>query len=457
MPNDSHGAGNACRLCRIRLVLRELLRSAAGREPARVPQCSTTSFGPATQEDSVHLFSCSHCGQRVFFENLHCDACGSSLGFVPAERAMLAFSVDANDVWSRLGIDGPAQRPCSNYAVEGVCNWMIAANDPSALCVSCRTTHIIPALEKPENRVYWLSLEQAKRRLFYTLLGLRLPAPNRAADPINGVSFQFLEDASPQQRVLTGHDDGVITLNIAEADDALREEMRASMHEPYRSLLGHFRHESGHYYWDRLIQNTTWIDAFRALFGDERADYEGALTQHYANPLVDWHLGFISAYASSHPWEDFAECWAHYLHMVDGLETAAAWGLRLDHATPSGPPLTASPVDPGANSVEVSLIEQWLPVSQFSNAMNRSLGLHDSYPFVVRAPVVEKLNFIHRVVGAAGRGEMPMNFAPLPPVDAPPIAPPAENPPPPVEQAPTDNAGSPLPSAVVDARMASPC
>lgn len=359
----------------------------------------------------MHLFRCSQCGQRVFFENLHCDACGSSLGFVPAELQMIAFSVDPQDVWTRIGPAGPAQRPCSNYRVEGVCSWMVAVDDSSALCVSCRTTQIIPALGKPENRGLWRKLEQAKRRLFYTLLALKLPAPNRAVDPVNGVSFQFLEDASPQHRVLTGHDDGVITLNIAEADDALREKMRASMREPYRSLVGHFRHESGHYYWDRLIRDTAWVDDYRALFGDERSDYAAALQRHYASPLADWHLSFISAYASSHPWEDFAECWAHYLHMVDGLETAAAWGLHLDNAVPEGPPLKVSPIDPAARSLEISLIEQWLPVSQFSNAMNRSLGLQDSYPFVVRAPVIAKLDFIHRVVGSAGRGEMPMNFS----------------------------------------------
>jgi hypothetical protein len=362
----------------------------------------------------VHLFHCSNCNQRVFFENIHCDSCGSNLGFVPEESEMVAFSIDAQDVWTRLGPQGSAQRPCSNYSVESVCNWMIGADDPTALCISCRTTNVIPALSKPENREYWAHLEQAKRRLFYTLLVLKLPAPNRAVDPVNGVSFQFLEDVSPQQRVLTGHDDGVITLNIAEADDASREQMRTAMHEPYRSVVGHFRHESGHYYWGRLVENTIWIDEYRELFGDERADYDAALKQHYANPMVDWQVSYISAYASSHPWEDWAECWAHYLHMVDGLETAAAWGLHLDHATPSGPALQAFPVDANAKSIETSLIEQWLPVSQFSNAMNRSLGMHDSYPFVVRAPVVAKLDFIHRVIAAATRGETPMNFAPAP-------------------------------------------
>src|SRR5205085_4743937 len=145
-----------------------------------------------------------------------------------------------------------------------------------------------------------------------TLIELQLPAPDRDADPVHGLTFQFLEDRGPRQRVLTGHDGGVITLNIAEADDAEREKMRASMHEPYRTLLGHFRHESGHYYWDRLIDGSDRLDAFRSLFGDERADYLAALQQHYAQgPQASWPDQFVTAYASSHPWEDWAESWAH--------------------------------------------------------------------------------------------------------------------------------------------------
>jgi len=367
----------------------------------------------------VKFFHCSHCNQRVFFDNVQCIACGSRLGFVPAELQMLSFSSDGR--WTRLGPEGPPQRPCANYAAEGVCNWMVAADDPQALCISCRTTAVIPALGKPENRLYWSLLEQAKRRLFYTLIGLKLPVPNREADPANGLTFQFLEDGGLQHRVLTGHDEGVITLNIAEADDAAREKTRTSMHEPYRTLVGHFRHESGHYYWDRLVADTSWLDEFRELFGDERQDYDAALRQHYAQPRADWESSFISMYASSHPWEDWAECWAHYLHMVDGLETAAAWGLRLEHASEDEGPLEVRAVDPDAPSLDVALIRQWLPVSQFSNAMNRSLGLHDSYPFVVPPAVVAKLAFVHRVIGAAMRGEMPMNFA-TPDVIAPVLA-----------------------------------
>ena len=248
----------------------------------------------------MKLFHCTQCNQRVFFDNTHCDVCESSLGFVPSEGEMVAFSIDQSGEWNRLGSTGEAQRPCSNY-VGGACNWTVTIGDPDLLCASCRTTKIIPSIAKPENQRYWTQLEQAKRRLFYTLMSLKLPVPSRDADLENGVSFQFLEEVSPKERVLTGHDEGVITLNIAEANDAHRERVRASMHEPYRTLLGHFRHEIGHYYWDRLITGTPWLDECRQLFGDERADYEAALKKHYAQPVSDWQANFISSYASSHP------------------------------------------------------------------------------------------------------------------------------------------------------------
>ncbi|MET0541261.1 MAG: putative zinc-binding peptidase, partial [Variovorax sp.] len=327
-------------------------------------------------------FNCTHCGNRVFFENLSCESCKSALGFSTEEMGMVAFDISPEGIWNRAGSDGLAYRPCINTA-EGVCNWLVPVDSPHHHCVSCRTTHTIPALTKPENRGYWAMLELAKRRLFFTLLELKLPVPNKLEDPANGLSFEFLEEVSTEMRVLTGHDEGVITLNIAEADDARREKIRLSMHEPYRTLLGHFRHEIGHYYWDRLIRNTTWIDEYRSLFGDESVDYAESLKKHYANPPADWPQHFISVYASSHPWEDWAETWAHYLHMVDGLETAAAWGLGLAHALPTGPALTAQPLDFDSSEIASTVIEQWLPVSQFINAMDRSLGAHDSYPFII--------------------------------------------------------------------------
>jgi hypothetical protein len=357
----------------------------------------------------MKLLTCSKCGNRVFFENLTCEVCASVLGYAPDEQRMLGFDAAEPAQWVRLGEPGPAYRPCVNRE-QNVCNWMVPVASRHHHCASCRTTHTIPALAKPENLGYWAALEQAKRRLFYTLVELGLPAPNKLEDPANGLSFEFLEQVSTEHKVLTGHDEGVITLNIAEADDARREHIRMSMHEPYRTLLGHFRHEIGHYYWDRLVRDTPWVDEYRTLFGDERADYEEALKQHYASPVADWPQQFISVYASSHPWEDWAETWAHYMHMVDGLETAASWGMHLDLALPSGPALSVAPLDLQGESIAATIIEQWLPVSQFINAMDRSLGAHDSYPFVIVPPVVEKLDFVHRVVQAARTGSVAMNF-----------------------------------------------
>ena len=354
---------------------------------------------------------CERCGQRVFFENLACEACGALLGFVPAELGFGAFEIDGAGLWQRLPPDGSAQKPCSNYLQEQVCNWMLPAEAPASLCLCCQTTHVIPALGKPENRAHWAQIEQAKRRLFYSLVALRLPAPSKDADPEHGLSFRFLEQVTPHERVLTGHDMGVITLNIAEADDARREQMRAHLHEPYRTLLGHFRHEIGHYYWDRLVSGSSWLEPFRSLFGDERIDYGPALQRHYSAPLPDWRSRFISSYASAHPWEDWAECWAHYMHIQDGLETAAAWGLRLDLALPGGAPVLAQALTQ-ETPLGPALIEQWLPVSQFINAMDRSLGSHDSYPFAMPTPVIEKLDFIHRLLAAVGRGELAMRFSP---------------------------------------------
>jgi hypothetical protein len=393
----------------------------------------------------MKAFACGRCGQRVYFETVSCGACGAALAFVPDELAFAAFEVGEDGTWQRLGPQGPAQRPCVNYANEGVCNWAVPADSADSLCVSCRTTHVIPALGKPENRTYWSLLEQAKRRLFFSLLSLNLPAPSKSDDPRHGLSFQFLEEVTPKEHVLTGHDEGVITLNIAEADDARREQMRAHLHEPYRTLLGHFRHESGHYYWDRLVSESPWIDDYRRLFGDERADYVQALQKHYAQPAADWAGRFVSLYASSHPWEDWAECWAHYLHIVDGLQTAAAWGLQLDNALPGSPAVRPRAIDEEDASLQDALVEQWLPVSRFINAMDRSLGSHDSYPFVVPPPVIEKLDFIHKVVGAAGRREVPMLFGGETPAQQPaseqagqpaPVAPPAAVPAPVQARAP---------------------
>jgi hypothetical protein len=197
---------------------------------------------------------------------------------------------------------------------------------------------------------------------------------------------------------MTGHDNGLITLNIAEADPAFREKVREQMHEPYRTVLGHFRHESGHYYFDRLIVGSKWMEPFRALFGDERADYAESLQRHYDNgPPEDWNERFISSYASSHPWEDWAESWAHYLHMIDTLDTAFACGMMLRPKRADEPQLVLEE-QPLRSASFKDMMADWFALTYVLNSLNRSVGMPDAYPFTLSSKVIEKLEFIHRVI-----------------------------------------------------------
>ena len=207
---------------------------------------------------------------------------------------------------------------------------MVRADEEETLCRSCRLNRTIPDLTNPDNCEWWRKIENAKRRLVSQLLNLGLPVMSKVTeDPERGVMFDFLRSPEKGPQVLTGHANGLITLNVEEADDSIREKIRHLMREPYRTLLGHFRHEIGHYYWDRLVADTPWLEKFRALFGDERQDYAAALKRNYKEgPPANWPEEHISSYASVHPWEDWAECWAHYLHVVDSLDTALRFGLR---------------------------------------------------------------------------------------------------------------------------------
>jgi hypothetical protein len=206
---------------------------------------------------------------------------------------------------------------------------------------------------------------------------------------------------------MTGHEAGIITIALAEADDAQREYRRTQLNEPYRTLLGHFRHEVGHHYWDILVSQSPHLDEFRRLFGDETADYATALQRHYADgPPPDWQAAFISSYATSHPWEDFAESWAHYLHLVDTAEVASSFGLRLaPRVDPRGALNTRVEFDPYGLETLEPLIDSWAPLSALINSFNRAVGHGDAYPFVLTPPVIEKLGFIHALVREAGAAQ----------------------------------------------------
>jgi hypothetical protein len=354
----------------------------------------------------MRIFHCDHCDHLIFFENHSCVSCGRQLAFLPdiAEIGSLDPGTPGTWVSPLAGASPVGYRLCANYTTHNVCNWAIPADDPDTLCSSCRLTRAIPDPSVLWQREAWYKLEVAKRRLVYSLLQLRLPVANRVDDPQHGLAFAFLAD-QPQASgpVLTGHLDGVITINLAEADDAERERRRLQLHEPYRTLLGHVRHEVGHYYWERLIAGTRLLGPFRALFGDERADYGTALQAHYASgPPGDWQSRFISSYATAHPWEDWAESWAHYLHMTDTLETAAACGVSIRPRRRDEPALPRVPAAAGSPDAAFDrLLDSWFPMTYVLNNLNRGLGVPDAYPFVISPPAIETLRFIHEVIAAA--------------------------------------------------------
>ena len=352
----------------------------------------------------MKLFQCQNCGQPLYFENVRCERCGLSLGYLPKLEVVTALkpnggtSAAGQDTWLAFA-DSKRYRLCAN-AVYDVCNWLIPAALPDAYCAACRHNHMIPDLSLAENLAKWRALERAKHRLFYTLLQLRLPVETQSENPA-GLAFEFLADIEASgSSVMTGHADGVITINLAEADDSERERRRHQMGELYRTLLGHFRHESGHYYWDRLIAGTSQIGEFRLIFGDERQDYDQALQTYYARGAPsEWSQNFISAYASAHPWEDFAETWAHYFHMVDTLETAHFAGLAVSPKLPRTPGAVFD-VHPRDADME-HLVDAWLALTFAVNSVNRSMGLHDLYPFVLGPLAVAKLEFVQQLIRKA--------------------------------------------------------
>jgi len=348
----------------------------------------------------MRVFACQACGQLLYFENVRCERCSRLLGYLPDRGTISAIEPMQEDQWKALASKA-RYRLCKNREF-GVCNWMVPAKSTEKFCAACRHNHTIPDLSIPGSADLWRKLESAKHRLFYTLLNLNLPLANRIDDPEHGLAFDFLAEApeSHDHRVMTGHSNGVITLAVREADDAERERVRTEMGEPYRTLLGHFRHESGHYFWDSLVRDGNRLDSFREAFGDERTDYAAALRSHYAGgPAADWQQSFVSAYASAHPWEDFAETWAHYLHIVDTLETARAFGVKVQARPGRRTELSAAiDFDPHkAVSIE-QLIAAWLPLSFALNSLNRSMGHADLYPFMLPPAVVEKMGYIQRLV-----------------------------------------------------------
>lgn len=350
----------------------------------------------------MKLFSCDHCGNTLYFENAVCERCGHALGYVPQHGALVSLQ-DDNGAWTSPALPGERFIYCAN-ASHGACNWLVPARAGGDLyCAACRHNDTIPPIGEPANLTRWQTIERAKKRLVYSLIRLGLPLRTRAEDPAHGLAFRFLADDAAAERVMTGHENGIITIALSEADDAEREYRRTSMAEPYRTLLGHFRHEIGHHYWDLLVDGGPALQPFRDLFGDDRRDYGQALAAYYANGApFGWQQTHISAYATAHPWEDFAETFAHLLHIIDTVEMAAAFGIRSRPRTSSGtldlPPVT---FDPYLEPDIAVIIDNWVPLASLLNNLNRAVGQADAYPFVLTPRVIDKLAFVNSLVHRA--------------------------------------------------------
>ncbi len=353
----------------------------------------------------MKLFRCQVCANIIHFENRTCGRCSHRLGYVPELEIMTALEPLAKGNWEPAG-GGGARRFCVN-ADHDACNWLIRAGAPDRLCVACAHNHTIPDISNPRHLAAWRELELAKHRLFYSLLRWRLPIKTRAEDPRHGLMFEFLADP-PQAfgpKVMTGHDEGMVTIALVEADPAEREKRRTELDEPYRTPLGHFRHEVGHHYWDVLVPDGGRLEACRAEFGDDRTDYAAALERYYREGApANWQDRFVSAYATSHPWEDFAETWAHYFHIVDTLEMAGAFGLSIEPAIDrEGAHKARVDFDPYVAGTIEQIIEAWTPFVVAMNSINRAMGRPDLYPFILAPVVADKLGFIHDLVRSAAR------------------------------------------------------
>jgi len=335
----------------------------------------------------MKAFHCQ-CGQAVFFDSSHCINCNSILGFDPVELEMRSLAQHGGPFFSDAS--GRQYRLCRNRIDYAVCNWLVPAGDDAQLCMACEFNRMIVNLAEPVNVRRWQRFETAKKRLFFTLLRLGVPLANGFDDPRDGLLFDFIEDQRsnpgqhPESFVNTGFHGGVITINALEADDSMRERVKSEMNETYRTLLGHLRHEAGQYYWPLLDADPDMRAQFSVTFGDPERDYQAALAAHYANgPSQGWRDHYISAYASAHPSEDWAETWGHYLHIYDALETAANSGA----------------IDRSPDSVDIDTrISIWQRLSVALNELNRSSGLADAYPFVLNSAVAAKFRFVDEVI-----------------------------------------------------------
>jgi hypothetical protein len=334
----------------------------------------------------MRRFVCPVCHTQISFTSSECGSCATALGFFSDGLELLPLAVAPSAAAGYVVLartqDESVWWRCLNFAWG--CNWMIRADSGDVWCSACRLTRGRPDESSLDAVLAWSTTELAKRRLIYQLRSLGLPIDSPADDPDNGVVFDLVY--LPDSRGVTGHRKGVVTFDLREVDDRFREGARLAFYEPDRTVLGHLRHEIGHHYWDLLVVRNDAVDEFRDLFGDERPDYNEALEQHYerlGEAFPDTH---ITSYATSHPSEDWAEMFAHFLHIRDGIETADEFGL--DHPATKPEALDA-------------LLDRWAVLANALNEMSLGLGHSAPYPYTISAAVATKLAFVQRQVARA--------------------------------------------------------
>lgn len=344
----------------------------------------------------MKIYNCSKCGNPLYFENSICLSCNNKVGFDPDLLSFVTLVESDNDNYADIKNPQNKYRFCKN-AAESTCNWLIQITQENEFCKACALNRTIPSLINDDNRARWQRIEIAKHRLIYSLIRLKLPFKPKINNDDEGLAFDFITESSPNEKIMTGHINGVITLNTEEADEIELIRHKIDLGERYRTLLGHFRHETGHFYWNILLNEKTKLKKFRLLFGDEQKDYSLSLQGYYQSGApVNWNEYFISPYASSHPWEDWAETWAHYMHMMDTLETAYQFGINIQ---PNKKRLMAAQInnDPYKIRSFNNLLNMWIPFTFSANSLNRSMGYADFYPFIISETVKKKLEFIHTI------------------------------------------------------------
>ena len=344
----------------------------------------------------MKIFQCSHCENPIFFENTVCQKCGSWLGYLDESEDMHALQPNL-EYW--ILPDGRQVKYCQNHDYD-VCNWLIRT-DANEYCAACQLNHTIPNLEAQSAIEKWRYFERAKHRLVYSLRRLQLPFRRKMIPEDDGLWFHFVDKELEEKDIKMGHANGEITILLSEADSVQREMMRQDLKEPYRTMIGHLRHEIGHYYWDQLVRTKADnLQAFRSIFGNEQVDYTESLRTYYnAGPTAHWQGQYISAYATAHPWEDWAETWAHYMHLIDAMETAYHFGLDVEPELRNAEHMHAKATfDPYETQDFKQILDYSIPLFFAMNSINRSMGISDVYPFVISDPVVQKLSFIHDLV-----------------------------------------------------------